>query len=128
MLDFCYIRDVDHRSPHLQAIAGTLSTWGCDDSLVCDHEGIEAPQTQVFAPGNRFGRECQVWHTLQYLFHYRTTLDARQWCAETEMAGPREGDMSVVLPAEIKPIGIGKARRITVRRAHYGNDCLSLAN
>ncbi len=93
-----------------------------------NRQSIQAAQAQIRAPGERARLQLQIGHPPQHALKGGLTLYAGQGRSKAEMTCPGKGHVTVVLPPQVQAIGIGKALRVAVRRAHYGDHRLPLAD
>src|SRR5207302_3706034 len=79
-----------------------------DGRLKDDGEGVQAAKAEVVAPGDGAGPQLEVGKTLEHFPKGGLSLDAPQRRTEAEMAGPAEGDVTVVGPGEVQAVRVRK--------------------
>src|SRR5229473_613713 len=91
-------------------------------------QGGEAAQSQVFAPFDGAWCELHLRHTLQQGCESCLALDPCQRRAKAEVAGPREGNMAVVLATDIQAVRVGETLRVAIGSTHDRDNRLAFAD
>src|SRR5580704_6942126 len=100
----------------------------CQRRFEANLQGGESAQAKVFAPTDETGFQLKVRKPLQDGCEGNLSFHSGQRSSETEMGSEAECDVTVVLAADVEPVGIGKALRIPVGCAHYRDHGLPLAD
>ena len=79
-------------------------------------------------PHDGIGREPQRPHAGQEGRERQLGLEPRERRAEAVVAGPAEGEVAVVRPADVEPIGVREPLGVAVGRGHHRDDRLPLAD
>src|SRR5579883_919200 len=88
----------------------------------------EAAERKITAPKDRAWFQGQPRKALEDGRENDLALEAGERSAETEVSGPTEGKVAIVLACEIEAVGLGETLGIAIAGSQDGHDCLAAPN
>src|ERR1051326_24842 len=98
------------------------------DYIKSDRQRRQPAKAKIVTPGDLARFEGQVRQAAGQGCENQLAFDPRQSSAETEVTGPTERQVSIVSPAQVQTIRIGKSFGVAIAGAHYRDHRLAFAN
>src|SRR5205823_9364362 len=93
-----------------------------------DRQGCETTETEVLAPGDGPLHQAEARHATEQRLERDLAFESGQRSSEAKVWAPAEGEVTIVLPADVQAIGVCKPGRVQVGSSHHRDHRLTLSD